>query len=198
MSHVFTLGDLEDFSEKINLDELYEKKKQYDLSKLEIFNKLLNRIHTKIKLTSRQKINEQFCWFLVPEVMIGVPKYDQSACISYLMDKLDTNGFKVKYLHPNVIFISWKHWIPDYVRKEIKKKAGVNIDGYGNFVEKNEEKMELGNGSDNLILNRNTKISKSNDKNDKKDFKSISDYTPSGNLLYNKDLLKKIESRVSQ
>ena len=193
MSHVFTLGDLEDFSEKINLDELYEKKKQYDLSKLEIFNKLLNRIHTKIKLTSRQKRDEQFCWFLVPEVMIGVPKYDQSACISYLMDKLDTNGFKVKYLHPNVIFISWKHWIPDYVRTEIKKKAGVNIDGYGNFVEKNEEKMELGNGSDNLILNRNTKISKSNDKND---FKSISDYTPSGNLLYNKDLLKKIESNV--
>ena len=28
MSHVFTLGDLEDFSEKINLDELYEKKKK--------------------------------------------------------------------------------------------------------------------------------------------------------------------------
>ena len=27
MSHVFTLGDLEDFTEKINLDELYEKKK---------------------------------------------------------------------------------------------------------------------------------------------------------------------------
>ena len=37
MSHVFTLGDLEDFSEKINLDELYEKKKQHDLSKLDTF-----------------------------------------------------------------------------------------------------------------------------------------------------------------
>ena len=195
MSHVFTLGDLEDFSEKINLDELYEKKKQYDLSKLEIFNKLLNRIHTKIKLTSRQKIDEQFCWFLVPEVMIGVPKYDQGACISYLMDKLHNNGFVVKYLHPNVILISWKHWIPDYVRKEIKKKVGVNIDGYGNLVNKGEEKKEIENSGNDLILNRNTKVTKSNDK---KDFKSISDYTPSGNLLYNKDLLKKIESRVTQ
>ena len=27
MSHVFTLGDMDDFAEKINLDELYEKKK---------------------------------------------------------------------------------------------------------------------------------------------------------------------------
>lgn len=193
MSHVFTLGDLEDFSEKINLDELYEKKKQYDLSKLEIFNKLLNRIHIKIKVTSRQKIDDQHCWFLVPEVMIGVPKYDQGACISYLMNKLNTNGFVVQYLHPNVILISWKHWIPDYVRKEIKKKAGVNIDGYGNLVTKNEEKKEIETSGDNLLLNRNTKIAHSNDK---KDFKSISDYTPSGNLLYNKDLLKKIESRV--
>ena len=193
MSHVFTLGDLEDFSEKINLDELYEKKKQYDLSKLEIFNKLLNRIHIKIKVTSRQKIDDQHCWFLVPEVMIGVPKYDQGACISYLMNKLNTNGFVVQYLHPNVILISWKHWIPDYVRKEIKKKAGVNIDGYGNLVTKNEEKKEIETSGDNLLLNRNTKIVT---QNDKKDFKSISDYTPSGNLLYNKDLLKKIESRV--
>jgi len=193
MSHVFTLGDLEDFSEKINLDELYEKKKQYDLSKLEIFNKLLNRIHIKIKVTSRQKIDDQHCWFLVPEVMIGVPKYDQGACISYLMNKLNTNGFVVQYLHPNVILISWKHWIPDYVRTEIKKKAGVNIDGYGNIVTKNEEKKEIETSGDNLLLNRNTKIVT---QNDKKDFKSISDYTPSGNLLYNKDLLKKIESRV--
>ena len=29
-----------------------------------------------------------------------------------------------------------------------------------------------------------------------KNHKSIDDYTPSGNLLYNKDLLKKIENKV--
>lgn len=192
MSHVFSLGDLEDFSEKINLDELYEKKKQYDLSKLDIFNKLLNRIHTKIKLTSRQKIDEQFCWFLVPEVMIGVPKYDQGACISYLMDKLYTNGFIVKYIHPNVILISWKHWIPDYVRKEIKKKKGINIDGYGNIVNKNNDDKTEEN-SNNMIFNSKTpKAAKPNDKN----LKSIEDYTPSGKLLYNQDLLKKIENKV--
>lgn len=192
MSHVFSLGDLEDFSEKINLDELYEKKKQYDLSKLDIFNKLLNRIHTKIKLTSRQKIDEQFCWFLVPEVMIGVPKYDQGACISYLMDKLYTNGFIVKYIHPNVILISWKHWIPDYIRKEIKKKKGINIDGYGNIVNKNNDDKTEEN-SNNMIFNSKTpKAVKPNDKN----LKSIEDYTPSGKLLYNQDLLKKIENKV--
>ena len=36
-------------------------------------NKILNRIHVRIRTTSRQKMNEQFCWYLVPEMIIGVP-----------------------------------------------------------------------------------------------------------------------------
>ena len=96
MSHIFSLGDMDNFTEQINLDDLYEKKREHDLSKLEIFNKLLNRIHTKIKMTSRQKIDEQFCWFVVPEMMLGVPKYNHSDCIAYLVDKLQHNGFAGK------------------------------------------------------------------------------------------------------
>ena len=87
MANIFTLENVQDFSEKINIDELYEKKKKYDLNKLELYNKLLNRIHVRIKTVSRQKIDECFCWFVVPEIMIGVPKYDQGACIAYLIDK---------------------------------------------------------------------------------------------------------------
>ena len=93
MANIFTLENIDNFSEKLNIDELYEKKRQYDLSKLALYNKILNRIHVRIKTTSRQKIDEQFCWFLVPEIIIGVPKYDQGACIAYLIDKLKLNGF---------------------------------------------------------------------------------------------------------
>jgi hypothetical protein len=56
MADIFTLDNVQDFSEKINLDELYEKKKQHDLSRLELYNKILNRIHVKIKTISRQKL----------------------------------------------------------------------------------------------------------------------------------------------
>ena len=44
MANIFTLENVEDFSEKLNIDELYEKKRQYDLNKLALFNKILNRI----------------------------------------------------------------------------------------------------------------------------------------------------------
>jgi hypothetical protein len=78
---------------------------------------------------------------VVPEVIIGVPKYDQANCIAYLMDTLQTNGFQVRYFHPNAIFISWNHWVPSYVRNEIKKKTGLIVNEYG-------EKIEEENGED--------------------------------------------------
>ena len=59
MSSIFTLENVTDFSEKLNIDELYERKKQYDLNKLDLYNKILNRIHVRIKTTARQKIDEQ-------------------------------------------------------------------------------------------------------------------------------------------
>lgn len=184
MSNIFNLPELDNFSDQINLDELYEKKKIYDLNKLEIYNKLLSRIHKKIKITSRQHVSDQFCWFQVPEIMIGMPKYDHGACIAYLMDKLNNNGFAVRYIHPNVIFISWKHWIPEYVRSEIKQKLNINIDGHGNIVEKDSESKE------NPLLS----ISKHKRSNKpEKKFKAIEDYNPSGKLVYTKDFLKNIK-----
>jgi len=161
MSHIFSLGDANNFNEKIDLDELYEKKREHDLSKLDIFNKLLNRIHVKIKMTSRQQINTQFCWFIVPEVMIGVPKYNHADCLAYLVDKLQQNGFLIKYTHPNLLLISWKHWIPGYVRSEIKKKTNVSIDGYGNIIQ--EKKNDIQHPFKTLTINRTPSDEKKNE-----------------------------------
>ena len=192
MAHIFNLGELDDdFTEKINLDDLYEKKRKLDQSKLDLFNKLLNRVHNKIKLTSRQQIDDQFCWFQVPEVMIGVPKYDQADCIAYLMNKLKENGFLVKYIHPNVIFICWNHWIPGYVRSEIKKKTGMKVDGNGNLVQEKEQDDSNPNA---IVLN-----TKSGDKKNpavSKVYKPINDYTPTGNLVYNTEMINKLDKKL--
>ena len=160
MNNIFTLDKLDDFTEKLNIDELYESKRQHDLNQLNLYNKLLNRIHIKIKMTSRQKINNQFCVFPVPEVMLGVPKYDQGACIAYLIDKLKENGFNVRYVHPNTIWIAWNHWVPSYVRAEVKKKTGIIIDEYGNKVEDKEDKLLKNEVSFGRGPSENVKISK--------------------------------------
>ena len=140
MANIFTLENIENFSEKINIDELYDRKKNTDIQKLETFNKVLNRIHVRIKLTSKRTDNKD-CWFIVPEIILGVTNFDHATCISYVIDKLKLNGFNVFYYHPNTLHISWNHWIPKYVRDEIKKKTGMVVDEYGNHSEEKEQKL---------------------------------------------------------
>jgi len=205
MASIFTLENIDDFSEKLNMDELYEKKRQYDLSKLTLYNKILNRIHVRIKTTSRQKIDEQFCWFVVPEVIIGVPKYDQASCIAYLMDKLKDNGFNIRYVHPNTLFISWVHWVPSYVRTELKKKTGIVINEYGHKVDDNGNsnsnintnvlRLEDKNPND-LIFNFKKSDSSDHIDKPKKTYTPITSYKPSGNFVYNDELLNKIEDKL--
>jgi hypothetical protein len=191
MANIFTLENIEDFSEKLNIDELYEKKRQHDLTQLALFNKILNRIHVRIKTVSRQIKDEQFCWFVVPEIIIGVPKYDEAACIAYLMDKLTHNGFNIRYIHPNTLFISWLHWVPSYVRDELKKKTGIIINEYG---EKINEDLEENNTISDV---NNLKTPDSKGKQQKKEYTPIKSYKPSGNLVYDENLLSKIENKFN-
>ena len=198
MANIFTLGNIQDFSEKLNIDELYEKKRQYDLNQLALFNKILHRVHVRIKTASRQKIDFQFCWFLIPETIIGVPKYDQAACIAYIIDKLKLNGFNVRYIHPNMLFISWIHWIPSYVRTEFKKKTGIILDEYGNKIEENNEDdniKPITNSSDPNEYLLNNKTQDINKLKQKKEYTPINSYKPSGNLVYGDDILNKIENK---
>jgi len=208
MANIFTLENVTDFSEKINLDDLYEKKRQHDLNKLALYNKMLNRIHVRIKTTSRQKTDEHFCWYVIPEIIIGVPKYDQGSCIAYMLDKLKENGFQVKYIHPNTLFICWNHWVPSYVRTELKKKTGIVVDEYGRkIVEENDPNKSLLTMSPNNdpqdINEIMFKVKETNNNNTKqpiqlqKKFTPIKSYKPSGNLIYDEDLLNRLEDKLS-
>jgi len=118
-----------------------------------------------------------------------VPKYDQAGCIAYLMNSLQENGFNVRYFHPNTIFICWEHWVPSYVRTEIKKKTGIIINEYGDRIEE-----EKGDNEDAYEQPQQSGIQQI--KNSKK-YTPINSYKPSGKLVYSEDLLNKIENRIN-
>ena len=184
MNTIFTTDDPENYVDKLNLDELFEKKQIHDLATTKNYNAILNRIHNKIKLTSRQLIDTHYCWFIVPEVMIGVPKYDVATCISYVIGKLQENGFNIRYTHPNLLLISWKHWVPSYVRTEIQKKTGVEIDGYGNILTKEQDNNNSQQPNTSIsIKNKPQSVLKN------KESKPITEYKPTGKLIYNNDIL---------
>ena len=93
----------------------------------------------------------------------------------------------IRYTHPNLLFISWKHWVPSYVRNEIKKKTGVAIDGYGNKVEEKEEEGKEPTNPDELLMQNMKNPTTMNNTS-----KSKNSYKPTGNLIYNTALFKNI------
>jgi len=74
----------------------------------------MERIHNRIKMTSRVQGGQTFTMYLVPEVMLGQPLYNVEQCISYVVTSLTKNGFHVRYTHPNLLLISWEHLSNQY------------------------------------------------------------------------------------
>ena len=181
------------FNEKLNMDDLYKQKKISEEHKIKIYQKVLARAHKKIKTTSRMRNNDKFCFFLLPEFILGVPKYDMVECTSYVIEKLVDNGFILKYTHPNLLFISWQHYIPNYQRAQIKKKTGVAVDAYGKVIQKKNKKDD-GNINSLLLKNDNSEKKGILKKKDNRTYKEISSYKPTGNLIYNTNLIKSISN----
>jgi len=193
MSCLLYVND-EEAQHKINIDDLYEKKHSRDLKQLSIFNKILNRIHRRIQITGRNKRHDKHIWFTVPEYIFGEPNYDQGECLGYLVTKLEDNGFFVKYMHPNTLFVSWENWIPSYTRNEIKKKMGIVLDEKGNVIEKLNEHAEFESHDPNeRLLNATAAAAKK----EQKQYTPIDKYKPTGNLVYNPEMFEKIEKKVT-
>ena len=185
----------EEYRDKISLDDLYHRTQEVEDLRIRVYKKILNRAHQKIKYASRQRNTEHFCFFVVPEFLVGTPRYDSAACIAYIMDKLTHNGFVVKYTHPNLLFISWQHYIPKYQRQNFKKKYGYSIDGFGNQVAEKKKDVKSNNPQNmNSLLVRKQNVPVTVKKKDDKKYTQISEYKPTGNLIYNTALLKKIEN----
>ena len=180
--------------DNINIDDLYEKKQRRDLRQVSIFNKILNRVHKRITLTGRNKINEKHIWFTIPEYIFGEPVYDKAECIAYIVAKLEANKFHIRYIHPNTLFVSWENWIPSYVRDEYRKKTGVSVDESGQVVSRKNDVTEINNSGD-----PNAQILNTGEMSDKpqKQYTSINQYKPTGNLVYNPDMFNRIEKKTS-
>jgi len=188
----------EESTRKLNIDELYENKQKRDLKQLSIFNKILNRIHTRIKFTGRNKKNDTHIWFTIPEYIFGEPIYDKGDCIAYLVTKLEENGFLVKYVHPNTVFVCWSNWVPAYIRAEFKKKTGKLMDEKGIITDKKKDDgMDQDPDDPNTGLFNDPRNPSAGHVKEQKQYTPVSKYKPTGNFVYNPDILEKIDKKVS-
>jgi hypothetical protein len=205
----FLFVEDEEARDKISIDELYDREQKRDLKQVEIFNKILNRVHKRINVTSRNKRGDKHIWFAIPEYIIGQPIYSAADCIAFVIAKLTKNGFFVKYMHPNTIFVSWENWIPAYVRNEFKKRTGNIIDENGKIIQKKGETDETMDPNHPDALNQSLFNDRSGGGGDtansvgstatgtnQKQYTPIAQYKPTGNLVYNQEFFEKLEKKM--
>jgi hypothetical protein len=98
----------------LNINDLYETMYEKNNKRLENFDNILKQIHQRI--VSQAKLEQTHCFFQVPEFIFGVPLYNIHDLRKYLINSLEKNGFKLIYVEPNWLFITW----------EIKKQEKYN------------------------------------------------------------------------
>lgn len=97
---------------------LFEEQSRMDALRLDVYNRILGTVHAKIKMTSRLPSSPQMTAFDVPEWQPGCPRFDVKDCILYIVWQLRHTGFRVLYISPNRLLISWKEQSIQYYQED--------------------------------------------------------------------------------
>lgn len=152
----------------IDINELHRKSREQRENKIKIYDEVLKKCHHRIKLVSDLAPMTQWCFFMIPKVMFGMPLYNLAECVEYLVKMLSENGFKVAYTHPNLLLITW-----------------FENDGAGKYPSIAQF----------AATQNKYKSSSNNSTSNQGNYRSIDSYQPSGNLIYNQNSLNLLEQK---
>ena len=121
----------------LDIKDLYSTINEKNIKRLEIYDNVLVKCHKRIKYNS--SLERTYCFYQIPEFIIGVPLYKVTEMRTYIINSLKNNGFKIMYIEPNWLFISWD--LPGIsklantgLKKEVKIKENRNkyksVDNY--------------------------------------------------------------------
>ena len=175
----------------INIDQLHREQQDKIERRYEIYELILKKCHNRIKNTAKLHNNMGFCFYPIPKYLYGVPLYDCKGCILYLVNALVTNGFDVRYTHPNLLYISWygktnKNSLNNQT-KEIEFNPMLNNSNYNPSPNYNSNPSYNSNSNKSIQFNTSQP---------KKEYKPIEEYKPSGNFMYNKKSMNSIDKKI--
>tara|TARA_B110000967_G_C18636259_1_gene436176 strand:- start:70 stop:510 length:441 start_codon:yes stop_codon:yes gene_type:complete len=114
---------------QLNITDLYSTINEKTIKRLEIYDGVLVKCHNRIKYNSG--LEKTYCFFQIPEFIIGTPLYKIEEMRGYIINSLRNNGFEILYIDPNWLFISWntegiKKLSNTTLDKKVKINEGVN------------------------------------------------------------------------
>jgi len=90
---------------ELNIHDLYKSKDDREDKRKKTFQDVLQKIHAKIKSAAMH--DHQALFYTVPEYIVGIPLYSITDCIEFVVSSLKQNGFLVRYIYPNAIYVNW-------------------------------------------------------------------------------------------
>jgi len=88
-----------------NVNDIKKFIHEREKGRLKIYEEVLESCYHRIQ--SAVVRDEPFAVFVVPDFIIGKPRYDFAKCIEYIIFRLKQNGFQLKYYYPNALQIDW-------------------------------------------------------------------------------------------
>ena len=90
---------------QINMKELYSTINGKNLKRIELYDTILKKCHSRILYNSN--LQRTYTFYQIPEFIIGMPLYNIVELRTYMMNSLRNNGFELLYIEPNWLFIYW-------------------------------------------------------------------------------------------
>jgi hypothetical protein len=151
--------------------EIHKKQKKKLDNRNKIYNIILSRAYKSIK--NAAETESQFCFFEMPEYLMGYSIYNMTECLLYVINKLSGNGYQVKYCHPRTIYITWP-----MIQETLALENGQT-----------KEVQQMRQPIERPIPSRNRQPDLL--KNLKLNYRSTNEYKPSGSFVKNNKTTKK-------
>ena len=117
----------------LNIHNLHNEIEKRETRKNKTYQTILEKVQYRI-ITVNKKSNDCYCFYIVPTFIFGVPLYDMTKCIIFIMEDLIGRGFKVNYTHPNLLYISWKEKPKQQLQPTQDKLGLIDSSMYNNTV----------------------------------------------------------------
>ena len=145
---------MSDFDINILIDDQYKQQQK----KLDVYNKILNKIYNKIKIVNKRKKTDLI--YEIPNYIFGFPLYNNRTCTVFIISSMRKKGFHIKFNFPNILYISWNELVKTNLRKVTSDLMETNNNNINNNKKNkninthfNKLNRNLMNDLDNLINN---------------------------------------------
>lgn len=105
------------------IKSMHEKKYKV---KLDTFEKILQRVYNRIRKAVQKNLNN--IYYEVPNFILGIPTYNLNECVSYILYKLDQQGYKVIFRKPNHLQIMWILETPEKIIRRVEHNVPALLD----------------------------------------------------------------------